>query len=124
MKMTEEQKKVLEKMRERNRESVEKIKDSHYVTLVGTMAESALHLAVSWLKFMDDEEEFRKRVLNDETGRDILRAMAIAALSSAKEIKSYGGFDEKMVERTLKCTIAEYCLAISEEKESKEKSEQ
>lgn len=124
MKMTEQQKKVLEKMRELNRESAEKIKDSHYSTLVGSMAESALHLAVSWLKFLDDTEEFKKRVLNDDTGRDILRAMAITALSSAKEIKSYGGFDEKMVERAIKHTIAETCLVLNEERESKEKSEQ
>lgn len=125
-KLTEKQEKFLEGVRKRNESTVEKIKDSTYITLVASLVKSAMHLSTSWLRFLDNEEEFRKKILEDATGRNILKAMALVAMSNANEIRSYGGFDEDKIDYAMKHTLAVICIHLEEKEneESKEKSEQ
>jgi hypothetical protein len=124
--LTEKQEKFLEGVRKHNKEAVEKIKDSTYITLVASLVKSAMHLSASWLRFLDNEEEFRKKILEDATGRNILKAMAMIAMSNAKEIGSYGGFDEGHIDYAMKHTLTDICISLEEKEreESKEKSEQ
>jgi hypothetical protein len=125
-KLTEEQEKFLEGVRKRNEETVEKIKDSTYITLVASLVKSAMYISASWLKFLDNEEEFRKKILEDATGRNVLKVMAIMAMSNAKEIRSCGGFDEDKIDNAIKHTLTDICISLEEKEseESKEKSEQ
>lgn len=118
--LTEKQTKNIKKIRQENKETAEKIKDTKYMLLIGSLAELSGNLAAAWLKFLDDREEFQEKVLDSDIGRDALRAMAITAMSNAKEVESYGGYNKERIHNANEYTIATVCLSLKEMKEAEE----